>query len=161
MKKVTAKHFYGMDIGTLLQAFRDKDVIFAKMANSGAKDVEVAITELNNGFNVVIQRSMFADVPSVLKSLLGEWNTVKQVESWTGDAERGFVCLLSIEITGVPASVSGTMKVTSNGILTTNLIELEVKSGVPLLGGQLEKFVATSIEKSAKQEFEFIKHFLA
>jgi len=160
MKKVTAKHFYSFDSATLIRAFNDEAVIRDKLADSGAKDVNIQLETREQGFSVVINRNMPADAPAALKSVLGEWNAVQQTEVWQGDTAQGFECELQITIEGVPASISGTMAMSSVGMLTTNQIDIEVSCGIPLLGGTLEKFVASSIEKSVAQEFAFLKAYL-
>ncbi len=160
MKKVSKKHFYAFDSATLIRAFNDEEVIQAKLADSGAKDVSINISTSDAGFNVVIDRTMPADVPSALKKFLGEWNQIKQQETWTGSVEDGFHCDLSIDIDGVPVAIKGQMDITSTGMLTTNNVEIEISCGIPLLGGQLEKFVAGNVEKSVADEFEFLKAHL-
>ena len=161
LKKVTAKHFYSFDSDTLIKAFNDPSVVEAKLLDSGAKDVTVDLTQTEAGFTVSIERTMPADVPSVLKAVLGEWNIVKQTETWTGSPEQGYECALNIEIDGVPVKITGNMTITSSGILTTNHVEIEISSSIPLMGGQMEKFVASSIEKSIAQEFTFLKQYLS
>lgn len=160
MKKVTAKHFYPFDIETLIRAFHEEADILAKLENSGAKDITLDIEDTDSGFNVSIERSMPADVPSVLKSFLGEWNEVKQTETWTGSNDSGYRCDLTIDIEGVPVSIKGKLEITHADLITTNNIEFAVSAGIPLVGGQLEKFVVGNMEKSIAEEFEFIKAHL-
>ena len=103
---------------------------------------------------------MPANAPAAVASFVPEWNKVVQKESWTGTAESGFKCKLSIDIEEVGASVAGSMDMSSQGILTTNIVEMQVSSAMPLVGGQIENFVASSIEKSVAEEFEFLKGHL-
>lgn len=160
MKKVSAKLFYSVDMATLMRAFNDVSVIQAKAENSGAKDIHIDLQDTADGFDVVIKRTMPADVPSALKKFLREWNHVTQKESWTGSEESGYSCKLSIDIEGVPVNISGTFNITSSGLLKINVVEIAVKCGIPLLGGQLEKFVASNFEKSMDQELKFLKSHL-
>lgn len=78
-------------------------------------------------------------------------------EKWQGSIESGYRCELHIEISGVPVSIKGQMDISSSGILTTNIIEIQVSCGIPLVGGQLESLVAQDVEKSVAKEFAFIK----
>ena len=160
MKNVKTKHFYSFDLATLLQAFNQEKVIKAKLADSGAKDVKIDIQSTEQGFNVEIERTMPANVPSVLKAFLGEWNEIKQNEQWQGSIESGYHCELHIDIIGVPVSIKGQMDVTSSGILTTNIVEIQVSCGIPLVGGQLEQLIVKDVEKSVAKEFSFIKTHL-
>lgn len=160
MTTVSAKHFYSINSVTLITAFNDEEVIRAKLADSGAKDVSITISTNEDGFQVEINRTMPADVPGALKSFVGEWNQIRQTETWTGSAEQGYQCQLAIEIEDVPVTITGTMNMTSQGLLTTNHVQIDISCGIPLLGGQVEKFVAASVEKSVAQEFAFLKEHL-
>ena len=160
MKKVNAKHFYSFDSATLIKAFNDEEVIKAKLANSGAKDVDIKIETTEDGFKVEIESLMPANAPAAVARFVPEWNKVVQKERWTGTAESGFKCKRSIDIEEVGASVAGSMDMSSQGILTTNIVEMQVSSAMPLVGGQIENFVASSIEKSVAEEFEFLKGHL-
>lgn len=132
----------------------------AKFTELGAKDIDISIENTASGFTAQIDRKMPADVPSAMKSFLGEWNQVTQKESWTGAPDSGFECQMQVEIEGVPVSINGKMKITASGILTTNEIEMQISCGIPLFGGQVESFVASNIEKSMADEFAFIKAHL-
>lgn len=160
MKKVNAKHFYSFDSATLIRAFNDEEVINAKLVDSGAKDVKTTITDTDDGFKVDIVRLMPAEAPAGLSKFVADWNEVKQSETWTGSAESGYKCDMSIVIADVPVTIKGTMEMTSSGLLTTNNVELQISCGIPLLGGKLEKFVAGNIEKSVAKEFAFLKSHL-
>lgn len=160
MKKITAKHFYPFDTETLLQAFKDEAIMRAKFEDSGAKDVSIAISETSTGFGVEINRKIPAEVPAAFKSVFGDWNDVKQIETWTGSPEQGYQCELTIEIKDVPTEIKGRMDITFSGVLTTNEVMFDVSCAIPLVGGQLAEFVGGNIKRSVEQEFEFIKEHL-
>lgn len=160
MKTVKGKHFYPFAIDTFIKAFNQEDVMQAKFAALGAKDIEISVDTTDAGFTAEIQRKMPADVPGPLKSFLGEWNQVTQKETWTGSPDAGYECAMTVEIEDVPVSLTGKMKVTANGILTTNDIEMQVSSSIPLFGSKVEGFVSANIEKSMAEEFDFIKGHL-
>jgi hypothetical protein len=52
---------------------------------------------------------------------------------------------LSIESPGKPTSASGTIRLEPNGAGTTEVVELEIKVKVPLIGGKLEKLMAEKV----------------
>lgn len=160
MKKVTGKHFYPFAIDTFIKAFNEEEVMQAKFTALGAKDISISIQPKDSGFTVEIQRKIPAEVPGPMKAFLGDWNTVIQKETWTGSPESGYQCAMTVEIEDVPVAITGTMKVTANSIMTTNEVEMQMSSDVPLFGSQVEGFVSGSIEKSMADEFEFIKSHL-
>ena len=52
---------------------------------------------------------------------------------------------LSIESPGKPASATGTIRLEPDGAGTTEVVELEIKVKVPLIGGKLEKLMAEKV----------------
>lgn len=160
MKKITAKHFYPFNTATLIRAFFEEDVMRAKFEDAGAKDIAVSITENDRGFTVEIDRKIPAEVPDAFKSVFGDWNEVKQTETWIGSAEDGYQCDLAIEIKDVPTEIKGRMAMSFAGVLTTNEVSFEISCAIPLVGGQMEEFVGGNIKRSAEQEFLFIKEHL-
>lgn len=108
--QVSVIHDYKEDLDTLLRYFSEEDLITEKYQKLGAKNVRVAtLEETEDGFRVETQREMPANVPAVLKSLLGSYNTIKQTESWHWQENEQLVCKLQIEILGVPATIEGQM----------------------------------------------------
>lgn len=157
MEIIKAKHFYSFGCDTLIKGFVDESVMEAKYADAGAKDIDISVEQNDEGYVVNVQRAVPTNVPASLKAFLGEWNNLKQSETWTGSAESGYRCELSIEVVDVPVAVNGTMEMTSNGLLTTNNVEFQISSDVPLFGGQVEKLVYDDIKKTIEQEFEYLK----
>lgn len=160
MKKITIKHFYSFELDTLLKAFKDEDILQQKFGYNRAKDISINIEDTATGFVVSSARQVPSDVPRALRSVLGDWNQLKQMETWQGSNEEGFTGDIQVDIEDVPVNISGTMKLTSSGILTTNEIEMRVSCSIPLLGGQLERFVIANIEESLANEHTFIKNCL-
>lgn len=160
MNITKAKHIYGFDIATLMQAFKDDAFIEKKMASGGAKDIDISVTNNDNGFDVLVKRQVPANIPAALKSYVGDWNLVTQKERWTGNNDTGYQCNLTIEIENLPVDISGSMQISSQSILTNNNVKFEISCPIPLFGSKVEDFVAANIARSAQAEFEFIKEAL-
>jgi hypothetical protein len=95
-----------------------------------------------DGFSLVIdQLQNTKDLPAFARAFAGESTQAIQREVWpsttTGD--------LSIESPGKPASASGTIRLEPDGAGTTEVVELEIKVRVPLIGGRLEKLMAEKV----------------
>ena len=52
---------------------------------------------------------------------------------------------LSIESPGKPTSASGTIRLEPSGAGTTEVVELDIKVKVPLIGGKLERLMAEKV----------------
>ena len=112
-------------------------------------------------YTVQVKREVPADVPSLLKKFLNPWNTIVQSETWEGQAGGPYCCKLAIEIAGVPVSMSGEMELRTQDGGCVNDVRIEVKCGIPLIGGKLADFVGGDAEKATQAEYEFIRAYLA
>ena len=103
---------------------------------------DVQLDRDGEGFNLVIdQQQNTKDLPGFARTFAGESTQAIQREVWleptTGD--------LSIESPGKPASASGTIRLEEDGSGTREVVELEIKVKVPLIGGKLEKLMAEKV----------------
>lgn len=110
---------------------------------------EVTVTPNGAGKEVVIDQLQPAQgIPSFAKKFVGEEINIVQKEIWT-DAERADVY---VTIPGKPGDMSGTIRLTESGGRTTEQIELDIKVGIPLVGGKIEGLVADMLMKSLRNE---------
>jgi hypothetical protein len=124
----------------------------------GALRSTVAITEASGGRQVVVDQVQTAQgIPSFATKFVGEEIQLVQTELWS-DAERGTV---EIVIPGKPGQGSGTVRLSESGGTTTETVELEVKVGIPLVGGKLEKLICDLMRKAMKAENEVGRRYLA
>jgi hypothetical protein len=160
--KIKALHQYAKDVDTVFGLFHDPEFMKAKYVGIGARNVEVPECSGGDGrYTVKVKREVPADVPSLLKKFLNPWNTVVQSERWEGKAGGPYCCAFEIDIAGVPVTVKGVMELRSQGDGCVNDVQLEVKCGIPLVGGKLADFVGADAEKAIQAEYEFIRAHLA
>lgn len=105
---------------------------------SAALDVvsaDVAIDRRDEGFSLVndqVQRT--GELPAFARTFTGETTRAIQIEEWP-DSTGGTV---RIDAPGKPSSIVGTIALVPAGTGTTEVVELDVKVKVPLVGGKLE-----------------------
>ncbi len=132
------------------------------MQGIGARNVEVLECAGSEGrYTVKVKREVPADVPALLKKFLNPWNTIVQSETWEGKAGGPYRCKFTVEIAGVPVSMSGEMELRTQDGGCVNDVRIEVKCGIPLIGGKLADFVGSDAEKATQAEYEFIRAHLA
>ena len=128
------------------------DQVFAMLADPAfrervcaAQDVisaDVQLTPGGGGFSLVIdQQQRTDDLPGFARTFAGESTRAIQREEWA-DTTGG---TLKIEAPGKPSEISGTITLRPEGSHTVEIVELEVKVKVPLIGGKLEKLLAEKI----------------
>ncbi|MFZ4792074.1 MAG: DUF2505 domain-containing protein [Candidatus Competibacteraceae bacterium] len=159
--KIKAVHHYAKDIETVFGLFRDPEFMQTKYVGIGARKVEVLECAGSEGrYTVKVKREVPADVPGLLKKFLNPWNSVVQSESWEGKTGGPWRCTFAIDIAGVPVTVKGAMELRAEGGGCVNDVQLEVKCGIPLVGGKLADFVSSDAEKAIQKEYEFIRAHL-
>ena len=159
--KIKAFHQYAKDVDTVFGLFHDPDFMKVKYEGIGARNVEVLECAGSEGrYTVKVKREVPADVPSLLKKFLNPWNTIVQSETWEGKAGGPYRCKLAVEIAGVPVGMGGEMELRSQDGGCVNDVRLEVKCGIPLIGGKLADFVGGDAEKATQAEYEFIRAHL-
>jgi uncharacterized protein YndB with AHSA1/START domain len=114
-------------------------------ASCAAMDVisaDVRLERDGEGFTLTIdQQQDTQDLPAFARTFAGESTQAIQREVWR-DAASG---TLTIEAPGKPTSVSGTIRLEPRGAGTTEVVELEIKVKVPLVGGKLERLMAEKV----------------
>ncbi len=158
---VSASDSYEHNTERVYAAFTTPEFYESKFTGVGARNVQIVDVSNNDGtFVITTQRDVPADVPGLLKKFLGEWNTIKQTETWQSYGDGEFGSELTVEAAGVPVQISGTMLLRPEGEGSVNDIELEIKCSVPLVGKSLAEFVAADSRKSLGEEYEFIVKYL-
>jgi carbon monoxide dehydrogenase subunit G len=103
---------------------------------------DVQLERDGEGFNLVIDQLQHTkDLPAFARTFAGESTQAIQREVWLGTTTGS----LGIESPGKPASASGTIRLEPSGAGTTEVVELEIKVKVPLIGGRLEKLMAEKV----------------
>jgi hypothetical protein len=158
---VRARHEYRHPLKKVWAAFSDPEFYQAKFEGIGHRNVEVVSTENDaDGFSIEVSREVPLDVPGFLRSMLGEWNTLLQNERWTEGAKGEYTNELEIEARGVPALMTGTMRLSGKGKSCVNEVAITVRANMPFIGGKLEQFVARDAGATLAAEYEFIRDYL-
>ena len=116
--------------------------VFAMLADpafreavADAMDVISADVDLQRdgeGFTLTVdQLQKTDDLPGFARTFAGDSTQAIQRETWTSASDGE----LSIEAPGKPTSMSGTIRLEPSGAGTTEVVELEIKVKVPLIGG--------------------------
>ena len=160
--KIKALHQYAKDVDTVFGLFHEPDFMKTKYEGIGARNVEVLECAGSEGrYTVKTKREIPADVPALLKKFLNPWNTIVQSEKWEGKVGGPYRCQFGIDTSGVPVNIKGVMEIRTQGDGCVNDVQLEVKCGIPLIGGKLADFVGGDAEKNTQAEYEFIRAYLA
>jgi hypothetical protein len=116
-----------------------------RQAACAAQDVisaDVQLERSGNGFSLVIdQQQRTDDLPGFARAFAGDSTQAIQREKWE-DTTGG---TLVIDTPGKPTEIKGTITLRAEGSGTREIVELEVKAKIPLIGGKIEKLLAEKV----------------
>lgn len=126
-----------------------------------AMDVISADVDLQrdgDGFTLSIdQLQKTDDLPGFARTFAGDSTQAIQRETWTSQSGGD----LRIEAPGKPTDIKGSISLEADGAGTREVVELEIKVKVPLIGGKLEKLMAEKVQAGMDTENEVGRAYLA
>lgn len=144
------------DVATVYANFTDAGEIEAKQKALGARKIRVTQCDTTaEGATVQFDRELPATVPDVLQRFIQPWNSVAQSEDWR-KTQDGYAADLTIDVSGVPVDISGTLRLKPKKGGCVNEVRLEFRCGVPFVGKTLADFVAADCERLITEEYDYI-----
>jgi uncharacterized protein YndB with AHSA1/START domain len=148
-----------MEFRTELTYDASPDEVFAMLSDPAFREqvaeaqqvvsVDVRLTPADDGFTLVSdQVQNTEDLPAIAKKFAGDTTQAVITEQWTTRTQG----TISIAAPGKPTSAKGTVRLDPDGDGTVEIVELDVKVKVPLVGGKLEKLMADNIEAGYRTE---------
>jgi len=117
----------------------------------------VTITGTTESGSVAIDYSQAAaGIPSFARKIVGDTIDIVQREQWS--AHRA---ALDITIPGKPGDMKGTITLTERGGTTVETVTVEIRVGVPLIGGKLERLIEEILVKALRKENQVGREWLA
>lgn len=102
-----------------------------------------------DGFHLVVDQVQdTAGLPSIARKITGDTTQAVVEEDWTGPSGGS----VSVTAPGKPTSATGTVALEPTATGTREVVELDVKVKVPLVGGKLEALMADNIKKGLEVE---------
>jgi uncharacterized protein YndB with AHSA1/START domain len=148
-----------MEFRTELSYDASPDEVYAMLSDPAFREqvaqaqevvsVDVRLTPSDEGFSLVNdQMQNTKDLPAIAKKIAGDTTQAVITEDWQSRTAGS----VTISTPGKPSSATGTIRLAPDGDTTVQIVELEVKVKVPLIGGKLEKLMADQIEDGYRVE---------
>ena len=146
----TAEQVYAM-LGE--QDFREQVCDF-----QGVLRKTVSINGSGNGMTVSIDQVQAAEgIPSFARKFVGDEINIVQKESWSSPTAAD----VTVEIPGKPGEMRGTVSVKEDDAGTTENVRMDIKVGIPLVGGKIEGLIAELLTKALRAENHVGRQWLA
>lgn len=143
------------DVASMLEDPEFREEVCARQ---GVLRALVTIDPTDSGMEVTIDQVQAAKgIPSFAKKFVGDEINIVQQESWSSADEGG----LTLTIPGKPGEISGTVRLTEVGGVTTETVDLTLKVNVPLVGGRIEGLIADLLVKALKAENRVGRDYLS
>jgi hypothetical protein len=151
MKSVTVELRYpGRTVEEVRAMLADPAFRQAVCAYQAVEDSAVTIEEYDDGsMTVDLDRTYgSALVPSFARRFVGATIDLVQREEWTSPTEATF----EVAIPGKPGEMNGTARLVQSGPDAVETVQMDVRVGIPLVGGKLEDLVAGLLEDAFRAE---------
>lgn len=125
--------------------------------------VELAQTA-DGGHLITVARVLPTDAfPENIRAMVGNAVTVVETQTWGLAGDDGSrVADLAVDVKGTPASMKGTVTLTPVSDTETRLdVDGDLKGGIPIIGGKIEKAAAPSFIHALEQEERIGTEYLA
>ena len=153
--RLTAELRYAADPATVFAMLSDPAFQERKLSATGALEHEVTVeARPGGGAEIRSRRTMPTDqVPDLVRNLVGATLTVVQVESWgPAGADGGRDGTVSVEISGAPVRVTGSLRLRPDGGGTLESVDGDLKAKVPIIGGRIERAAEPAITAAIEVE---------
>jgi Protein of unknown function (DUF2505) len=122
------------------------------------KTVTITGDAADGNLEVVLDQVQAADgVPSFARKFVGDEIRIVQTERWTSPAEGH----IQVAIPGKPGDMSGTARLHESGGTTTESVAMDIKIGIPLVGGKIEGLISELLLKALRAENEVGRDYLS
>jgi Protein of unknown function (DUF2505) len=109
----------------------------------------VSVGQDGGGMKVVVDMVQAAEgIPGFARKFVGDEIQLVQTEYWS-DIETARV---EVVIPGKPGRMNGTVTVRESGGTTTETVHMEIRVGIPLVGGKIESLIADLLRKALRVE---------
>ena len=134
----------------VMRMFTDKNFHTRKLDAMGLKNYQILDHTLKGAdFRIRIRRKVPMQAPALVKKFFPAESTVVNEERWNTKSRTGSVV---VEPQGVPLEMSCATALNDQGGECIVSFDWTVKAKIPLVGGVLEKFVISDMERLAAEE---------
>jgi len=152
---------YGAPIDKVFALLTDPRWLQGRSAAIGELSAKVKARKSGGGVTLTMNRRVKRDLPGLVAKVLSPESDLVFEEVWStagdGGARTG---TLAMEAVGQPVKMTATFELAPAGKGCIYRITHKCKSGVPLIGGVVEKFAQGQVESGCADEFAYLVAFL-
>src|SRR5690606_1982969 len=144
----------------------DEEFVRWRAAWSGGSGAHVEQVDVTGGpvegFTVTVRRTLPTDqIPAHVRSFVGGQLEIRQAEAYEPERDGERAGTVSLEITGAPVRLTGTVTLSPEGDGTVQRYDGDVKASVPLFGSAIEQAAAEAVRTALAAEESAGREWLA
>ncbi|HSK26716.1 MAG TPA: DUF2505 domain-containing protein [Jiangellales bacterium] len=140
----------------------DDEFVARKAQATGALSYVIDITDDTHRVTVELRRVMPPVVPDYVRRFVGDTVDIDQTDVWEPPVDGTRKGTFTAKIAGAPVSMTGTLTLRPGAAgHSVEVVEADVKAGVPFIGGKIEKAVGEAVLLAARKEEEVGRDWLA
>jgi len=140
------------------------EAVFAVMSDPAFQDAKCAATTTGtwqadvstsgDRTRITTERILPTDgLPDIARSFVGDSLTVVEIQTWSPPSVDGSrVADLNLHVKGAPMTLKGTIRLSPTAAGSVQEVDADLRAGVPLIGGRLEKAAAEPLLVAARTE---------
>lgn len=161
-KKLTETMTFDAKCADVFTMMTDEAYVAEKISGTGGSEPTISVVKQGSDVVVEAGRNLPAQVPSFMKSFVGDAIRVDEVDRWSPADELGArTAQVAIDFAGTPANATGTLDLRPAGDGAEVVVNFEVKASVPLVGGKIEGVIVDQITRAIRKENEIGANWLA
>ena len=142
--KIDIKAKYPAPSAVVLKMFMDKEFHEKKLGVLGVTQFKIVGHDAKgDDFRIKIERKVPLAPPGMISKFVPANATVVSEERWNRASKTGKV---KVEPQGIPVEISSSVRFADDAGGCTIIYAFEINAKVPLVGGTLEKFIASDME---------------
>jgi hypothetical protein len=154
-KKLTETMTFDATCADVFAMMTHEDYVAKKIEGTGGSDATINVVKQGSDVVVEAGRNLPAQVPSFMKSFVGDAIRVDEVDRWSPADDLGArTAQVTINFAGTPASATGTLDLRPASDGAEVIVNFDVKASVPLVGGKIEGVIVEQISRAIRKENE-------
>jgi len=147
------------DLQTVFETLTDPQFLVDRCIALGELDAECEVEEDGDAVILTMVREIQRDLPKVLDKVFGGVQTTDFTEEWRPHKD-GWKGHWTMSVRGQPVTVDAEFQLQPTAKGCRYSVSHSAKAKIPLLGGQVEKFILGATTGGATDELNYLKEFL-